>query len=119
MGVNDLFNYGDNLINKNLIIINSVNRMDLNSVIYYTNLQKYQYDLNSNQNGIYMYSFALHPKDLQPSGSLNFSKIDDSYIQLSMNTNINYQNPVSFRCYAIQYNLFKVFNGIGGISYNN
>ena len=116
---NDLFNYGNNLINKNLVVINSINRMDLNSVIYYTNLQKYQYDFNNNQEGIYMYSFALHPKNLQPSGSINFSKIDDAYIQLTLNKNINYQNPVNFKCYAIQYNLFKVINGIGGVIFNN
>ena len=119
LNINDLFNYGDNLINKNLVVINSINRMNLNSIIYYTNLQKYQYDLNSIQKGIYMYSFALHPKNLQPSGSINFSKINDAYIQLTMNKNINYQNPVSFKCYAIQYNLFKAYNGIGGINFNN
>jgi hypothetical protein len=118
-GINDLFNYGDNLINNNLVVINSINRMELNSIIYYTNLQKYQYDFNSIQNGIYMYSFGLYPKDIQPSGCLNFSKIDDAYIKLTMNTNINYQNPVSFCCYAIQYNLFKISNGIGGINFNN
>ena len=116
---NDIFNYGDNLINKNLVVLNSINRMDLNSIIYYTNLQKYQYNLNAIQKGIYMYSFALHPKNLQPSGSINFSKIDDAYIQLTMNKNINYQNPVNFKCYAIQYNLLKIKNGIGGIYYNN
>jgi hypothetical protein len=117
--VNDIFNYGNNLINKNLVVINSINRMDLNSIIYYTNLQQYQNNLNPIQKGIYMYSFALHPKNLQPSGSINFSKIDDAYLQLTMNKNINYQNSVNLRCYAIQYNLFKVLNGIGGIFFNN
>lgn len=117
--VNDIFNYGENLISKNLVVINSINRMNLNSIIYYTNLQKYQNDLNSIQKGIYMYSFALHPKNLQPSGSINFSKIDDAYIQLTMNKNINYKNPVNFKCYAIQYNLFRAINGIGGLYFNN
>ena len=36
-----------------------------------------------------------------------------------MNKNINYQNPFNFKCYAIQYNLFKAYNGIGGINFNN
>jgi hypothetical protein len=123
ININNKFNYcdinNDNLINKNLIIINSVNRMDLNSIIYYTNLQKYQYNFNNSQNGIYMYSFSLNPNDLQPSGSLNFSKIDDAYIQFTMNKNINYQNPVNFRCYAIQYNILKINKGIGGLYFYN
>ena len=116
---NNQFNYTNNLINKNLIIINSRNRMDLNSIQYYTNIPKYQYDLNNIQKGIYMYSFALYPKELQPSGTINFSKIDDAYIQLTMNKSITYQNPALIRAYAIQYNILNVRNGIGGLVFNN
>lgn len=114
--------YTDNpefLINKNLLIINSINRMDLDSYIYYTLLQKYQNKFWNNQKGIYLYSFSLEPKDLQPSGSLNFSKIDDAYLQLTINNIINYQNTASIRAYAIQYNLFRISNGIGGLGFNN
>jgi hypothetical protein len=106
------------LINKNLLIINSINRMDLDSIQYYTNIQKYQYGFINKQKGIYMYSFSLHPTDLQPSGSLNFSQINDAYIQFTMNNIINYQNPVSVRCYAIQYNLLRTSHGIGGLGFN-
>ena len=65
-----------------------------------------------------MYSFSLNPKELQPSGSLNFSKIDDSYLQLTFNKIVNYQNPVSIKAYAIQYNLFRTSNGMGGLGFN-
>jgi hypothetical protein len=106
------------LINKNLIVINSINRMDLNSIQYYTNIQKYQNNFVDNQKGIYTYSFALHPLDLQPSGSLNFSKIDDAYIQFTMNNNVNSQNQVFVICYAIQYNILRTNNGIGGLVFN-
>ena len=122
---NNFFTYTDNinsisnqLINKNLLIINSINRMDLSSIEYYTNIQSYQYNFINNQKGIFMYSFALNPLQLQPSGSMNFSKIDDAYLQLTMNNNINYQNSVSLKCYAIQYNLFRVSNGIAGLGFN-
>ena len=122
---NDHFNYTtvpytnseENLINKNLLIINSINRMDLDSIEYYTYLPRYQYSLG-NENGIYMYSFSLNPKDIQPSGSINFSKIDDAYIQLKLNKIVNYQNPVSFKCYALQYNLLRISYGIGGLVFN-
>ena len=124
--LNDNFNYTtypystneENIVNTNTIIINSINRMNSNTTEYYTYLQKYQYKLNSTQNGIYFYSFALNPLDLQPSGSLNFSKIDDAYIQFKMNKLINYQNPVTIRCYGIQYNIFRTSNGIGGLQFN-
>jgi hypothetical protein len=123
---NNQFNYTtypyttteENIINKNLVIINSVNRMDLDSSQFYTLIQKYQNNFINNQKGIYMYSFSLNPRDLQPSGSMNFSKIDDAYLQFNMNNVINYQNPVSLKCYAIQYNLFRTSNGIGGLGFN-
>jgi hypothetical protein len=119
---NDQFNYTDNnenLINKNLVVINSVNRMELSSNEYYTLIQKYQYKFINTQKGIFFYSFSLNPLDLQPSGSLNFSKIDDAYIQFSMNRNVNYQNPINIICYAIEYNLLRTLNGIGGLGFNN
>ena len=119
---NDQFNYthnNENLINKNLVVINSVNRMDLNSNEYYTLIQKYQYNFINQQKGIFFYSFSLNPLDLQPSGSINFSKIDDAYLQFSMNRIVNYQNQINVVCYAIQYNLLRTYNGIGGLGFNN
>ena len=101
-----------------MLVINSINRMDINSIEYYTSIQKYQYNFYNYQHGIFLYSFALNPKELQPSGSMNFSKIDDAYLQLNMNTIVNYQNPILFQAYAIQYNLLRTSNGIGGLVFN-
>jgi hypothetical protein len=119
---NKQFNYiledSELIINKSVVVINSINRIDLDSNIYYTNLQKYQNNFYNSQNGIFMFSFALNPKDINPSGSLNFSKIDDAYIGITMNNVVNYQNPVSLRAYAIQYNIFRISKGIGGITFN-
>jgi len=117
---NDHFNYTtipfsdtkENIIIKNLLIINSIKRMELDSIEYYTYVPRYQYNLG-NESGVYMYSFSLDPKNPDPTGSINFGRIDDAYIQLKINKIINYQNPILFKCYAIQYILFKVENGIG------
>jgi len=115
---NDLIKNNNNkLIVNNLLVFNSINRMDLNNIKYYTILQYYQNQLINNDTGIYLYSFSLNPILLQPSGSMNFSKIDDAYIQLTMNNCVNYQNPILIKAYAIQLNLFKISNGIGGLVY--
>jgi hypothetical protein len=106
------------LIVRNKLVINSINRMDLDNIEYYSMIQKYQYDFMNSQRGIYMYSFALNPRDLQPSGSMNFSKVDDAYIQLTLNNIINYQNPAIMKAYAIEYNLFRTSHGIGGLVFN-
>lgn len=123
---NDDFNYStypytteqEDIVNSNTLVINSINRMEPSSVEFYTYLAKHQYKIKSNQKGIYYYSFALNPLELQPSGSLNFSKVDDAYILFKLNKLINYQNPVTFRCYGIQYNILRTSNGIGGLQFS-
>jgi len=123
---NNMFNYTsypfttdeENLINTNLLVINSTNRIDLNDTEFYTRIQKYQHNFLNTQRGIYTYSFALNPKSIEPTGALNFSKIDDAYIQLSLNNIVNYQNPVSMKAYAMQFNLFRTSHGIGGLVFN-
>jgi hypothetical protein len=91
--------------------------MELNNPVYYTNVQLYQNKFTTPPDGIHMFSFCINPLDHQPSGSLNFSKIDDAYIQLSCNKLVNYQNPINISSYGLQLNLFRVINGLGGLGY--
>jgi len=122
---NDLFNYTlypitdsyDNIIQSQNLVLNSIDRMQPSNVELYTNLQIYLNDFVSGSNGINIYSFSLNPKDYQPSGSLNFSQIDDTYIQMTLNKKINYQNKIVVRGYGLQYNLFRIVNGLGGLGY--
>ena len=122
---NDLFNYTlypitdeyINIIQSENIILNSINRMDPNNVELYTNLQIYLNNFVSDSLGINMFSFCINPKNYQPSGSLNFSQIDDTCIQMTLNKKINYQNTISLCGYGLQYNIFKVNNGIGCLEF--
>ena len=122
---NNYFNYSlypltnneDSIINNAAIILNSIQRMEPTSWEHYTLLQNYLNDFNTPQKGIYMFSFSLNCLDYQPSGSCNFSQIDDTYIQITFNNKINYQNPVSLVGYGIQYNLFRIADGLGGLGY--
>jgi hypothetical protein len=123
---NNIFNYTSSpytndiqpLILNNLLITNSVNRIDLSNIQYYRQIQKYQYNIFCPRKGIYMYSFSLDPKNVTPSGSMNFSKIDDAYLQLTLNKIVNYINPAVIKAYAVQYNIFRASHGIGGLVYN-
>ena len=122
---NDLFNYtldpivtvSNKIIEYENIVINSINRMELNKPEYYTYIQVYQNNFVSPQDGIHMFSFGINPLEYQPSGTLNFSKIDDAFIKINSNKLVNYQNPILLRSYGIQLNLFRVINGLGGLGY--
>jgi len=123
--INDIFNYtlepismnSNRIIDSEYLVLNSVNRMELNKYEYYTNIQIYQNKYSSSQDGIHMYSFCINPMDYQPSGSINFSKINDAYLLIKTNNLITYQNPIKIISYGIQWNLFRVINGIGGLGY--
>jgi hypothetical protein len=120
---NDVFNYtlnplsSSNIIENEYLVLNSVNRMELSKPEYYTTLQIYQNNLTSSAPGIHMFSFCINLLDYQPSGTINFSKIDDAYIQINSNKLINYQTPINIRSYGIQLNIFRVINGLGGLGY--
>jgi hypothetical protein len=123
--LNDTFNYSlypltnnqISIIKNTQIILNSIQRSELNSWEHYSLLQNYLNNFITPQNGIYMFSFSLNCLDYQPSGTCNFSQLDDTYLQITFNNKINYQNPVSIVGYGIQYNLFRIADGLGGLGY--
>ena len=62
---------------------------------------------------IAVYSFALKPEEHQPSGTCNFSRIDNAQLVAtgSATTNMN--------VYAVNYNVLRVMSGMGGLAYSN
>jgi hypothetical protein len=65
--------------------------------------------------GIFVYSFALKPEEHQPSGTCNFSRIDNA--QLSFSTTVNNDSVV--KVFATNYNILRVISGMGGLAYSN
>jgi hypothetical protein len=124
---NDKFNYTtypltdekNNIIENSTITCNSTKLTEINNWEFYYYLQKYLYNLNTTQKGIYLYSFSLNYDKNIPSGSLNFSKIRNSEINLTFNQNINYQNTIYFQVFSLSYNLLTIEEGLGGFKFSN
>ena len=76
-------------------------------------------------NPINIYSFALQPEEHQPSGTCNFSRIDtatlvfDSVKAGGTSGFPTKSTPFVFRLFAINYNVFRVMSGMGGLAYSN
>jgi hypothetical protein len=62
--------------------------------------------------GIGVYSFALKPEEHQPSGTCNFSRIDNA--QLVQTT-----GGAATKVYAVNYNVLRIMSGMGGLAYSN
>ena len=62
-----------------------------------------------------LYSFALKPAEHQPSGSCNFSRIDRAEINFSDFDSVN----DTIHMFALNYNIFRIVSGLGGLVYSN
>ena len=60
-----------------------------------------------------VYSFALKPEEHQPSGTCNFSRIDNA--QLVTDDSLAGGGTI----YAVNYNVLRIMSGMGGLAYSN
>jgi hypothetical protein len=97
-------------------------------------VQPYQHHTSTPATGINVYSFALKPEDLQPSGSCNFSRIDNAVLNLTLtpatfktsvtdlgnaSTVDSAQSTANVNVYATNYNVLRIMSGMGGLAYSN
>ena len=62
---------------------------------------------------INVYSFALQPEEHQPTGTCNFSRIDNAKLVFENNPGGN------INIYSTNYNVLRIMNGMGGLAYSN
>ena len=70
-----------------------------------------------NTSGINVYNFALYPMSSQPSGSINFSFLNDINLLLSY-SNIPAGQEVTINTITISYNILRVMSGYGGLGFD-
>lgn len=111
-----------NPITHGLLEYNGENRVDKRNSNFFGVLQPYLHHSNTPCDGINLYSFALEPERLQPSGTSNLSKIEN--VILSLWFNMDDANNVNYVCddnrlfiYAFSYNIFRIMSGMTGIVY--
>jgi hypothetical protein len=114
---------GDNPTSKAKLILNGNDRISEREGKYFNLIQPYQHHTNCPAPGINVYSFALTPEDHQPSGTCNFSRIDNASLSIDLTTNAistTYNSGnVKIRVYAINYNILRIMSGMGGLAYSN
>jgi hypothetical protein len=71
--------------------------------------------------GINVYSFALKPEEHQPSGTCNFSRIDNAKLRLTLSTRAASAAKEGgiVKVFATNYNVLRVMSGMGGLAYSN
>ena len=79
---------------------------------HYVDIASYYHTNFVTSPDFFLHCFCLNTSSLQPSGSLNFSRLDSVKIHSETKTMID---PI----YAVNYNILRVNNGMAGLMYAN
>ena len=144
--INNFNNFSADLSgNKNSIISTAISLNGFEKVskfigtgTYYNIIQPWQVHKKTPNTGVLNYSFALVPEEIQPSGTLNFSRIKDVLFTFDINPDMFFYhlsdvNPLVipgslndqlsttellFKMYAIGYNILRIKNGYCGLAFS-
>jgi hypothetical protein len=112
--------WGENPVVTAKLQLNGQDRFSEREGTYFDLVQPYQHHTRNPDSGINVYSFALRPEEHQPSGSCNFSRIDNATLQLVLsNATVGGTNTAKVRVYAVNYNVLRVMSGMAGLAYSN
>jgi hypothetical protein len=117
------FENGVNPMSQCKLQLNGHDRFSQRDGRYFNLVQSYQHHENVPSVGINVYSFALKPEEHQPSGTCNFSRIDNATLQIEVTpktfTSGASRVAAKARIYAVNYNVLRIMSGMGGLAYSN
>jgi len=109
----DMHCWGQNPVVVAKLQLNGQDRFSEREGSYFSWVQPYQVHTRSPDEGINVYSFALRPEEHQPSGTCNFSRIDNATLQLVLsNATVEGTRTAKVRVYATNYNVLRIMSGI-------
>jgi len=116
----DMHCWGENPVVTAKLQLNGQDRFSEREGSYFDVVQPFQHHTRAPDTGINVYSFALRPEEHQPSGSCNFSRIDNAVLQLVLSSGAVAGTATSkVRVYAVNYNVLRVMSGMAGVAYSN
>ena len=112
--------WGKNPVAVAKLQLNGQDRFSEREGSYFDLVQPYQHHTRHPDTGINVYSFALRPEEHQPSGTCNFSRIDNATLHLTLSYNtVKDTRTAKVRVYAVNYNVLRIMSGMGGLAYSN
>ena len=102
---------------KAKLLLNGHDRFSERDAKYFRLVQPYQHHTRIPNRAIYSYSFALKPEEHQPSGTCNFSRIDNATLSVTMAQSSG--EGTKMKVFAVNYNVLRIMSGMGGLAYSN
>ena len=125
------FNYwlnfvpGNDQMNVCTIELNGKELMDELPAKFFRDVQRFQYHSGIMDNGSYSYSFSIDPENNQPSGSLNFSKLENAFLKIGFprdppcGRSQSDAPDICISMYAVNYNVLRIMSGVGAVEFIN
>lgn len=116
---------GENWCSRAQLILNNTPRFESRESDYFNLVQPhYHHKCIPKSPGLNMYSFSFKPEEHQPSGSCNFSRIDNSVLILDIKnvtalTHGALPSLLHVKIYAVNYNILRIMGGMGGVAYTS
>jgi len=98
--------------------LNGHDRMAVRFSDYYRLVQNFDHHTRVPAKHIYTYSFALKPEEHQPSGTCNFSRIDNAILNMTFDSGETIAAS-KIKVFAVNYNVLRIMSGMGGLAYSN
>ena len=98
------------------LILNGQDRFKEQSGKYFNQVQPFYHHSGNPYLGIYSYSFALKPEEHQPTGTCNFSRIDNAQVEVKTKGSTT---KTSMHMFAVNYNVLRIQSGMGGLAFSN
>lgn len=90
---------------------------DTTDTLYAGSIEPFNHYPNFPQRKFYMYSFTAEPHSPKPKGQINFSRIKQILLRLNCGGQ-SYLPAKELRIMAVNYNILRIADGLGGLMFN-
>ena len=98
------------------LVLNGQDRFKAQKGKYFNQVQSYNHHSGNPYAGVYSYSFALKPEEHQPTGTCNFSRIDNAQVAVTLPAAVA---STTMHMFAVNYNVLRIQSGMGGLSFSS
>ena len=123
---------GNDILTQAVLRLNGHYRFNpARSALFFRQWQPFIHHTRIPDSNLYLYSFALRPEEHQPSGTCNFSRIDNTILEFEVDNSDKLESSVVpglfwkngghalLTVYARNYNVLRIMSGMGGLAYSN
>ena len=106
-------------LDKFKLVLNGQDRFKEQQGKYFNQVQPQYHHSGNPYPGIYCYSFALKPEEHQPTGTCNFSRIDNAQVSPTLKSAWGGSSTATQHMFAVNYNVLRIQSGMGGLAFSN